>query len=220
MPSACARQLVPIAPPTIVRSKRRVLLTSGGLPVILYVGTEYCSFCATERWALIAALSRFGTFSTLDEMESSAVDFAPNTPTFTFYGSRYSSPYLVFRPYELETDVLGANGYPHLMTVPASLAADARHIDPALVYPLVDVGGRAIARSASFSPMTLAGLSRDEVAGDLVDPTNPVTEGIVASANYLSATICDADGERPVGVCASSGVVAADRSLGIDGRAR
>ena len=37
-------------------------LTANGKPEVLYVGAEYCPFCATERWAMTVALSRFGTF--------------------------------------------------------------------------------------------------------------------------------------------------------------
>ena len=40
-------------------------LTSGGKPEMLYIGAEYCPYCAAERWAMIVALSRFGTFSGL-----------------------------------------------------------------------------------------------------------------------------------------------------------
>src|SRR5580704_4304478 len=36
-------------------------LQSGGKPEVLYIGAEYCPFCAAERWAMIAALGRFGT---------------------------------------------------------------------------------------------------------------------------------------------------------------
>src|SRR4051812_39000218 len=40
-------------------------LTQGEKPLILYVGAEYCPFCAAERWSLVQALSRFGTFHDL-----------------------------------------------------------------------------------------------------------------------------------------------------------
>lgn len=53
----------------------------------LYVGAEYCPYCAAARWAMIVALSRFGTFSNLHLMRSSGQDVYPNTPTFTFYTS-------------------------------------------------------------------------------------------------------------------------------------
>ncbi len=36
-------------------------LTAGGKPELLYMGGEFCPFCAAQRWALAAAVSRFGT---------------------------------------------------------------------------------------------------------------------------------------------------------------
>ena len=47
-------------------------LTLNNKPEILYIGAEYCPFCAAERWSMIIALSRFGTFSNLHFMTSSA----------------------------------------------------------------------------------------------------------------------------------------------------
>ena len=40
-------------------------LTQDGKPRIVYVGAEYCPFCASERWPLVVALSRFGTWNNL-----------------------------------------------------------------------------------------------------------------------------------------------------------
>src|SRR5205823_15010475 len=36
-----------------------------GKPEVLYIGAEYCPFCAAERWSLVYALARFGTFKGL-----------------------------------------------------------------------------------------------------------------------------------------------------------
>src|SRR4051812_14747932 len=33
-------------------------LTADGKPLVLYVGAEYCPFCAAQRWAMVQALSR------------------------------------------------------------------------------------------------------------------------------------------------------------------
>jgi hypothetical protein len=49
---------------------------------------------------MIVALSRFGTFSGLSTTHSSSSDTDPYTPTFTFYGSTYTSQYLNFTPVE------------------------------------------------------------------------------------------------------------------------
>src|ERR1700722_9312273 len=68
-------------------------LTSNGKPEMLYIGAEYCPFCAAERWAMAVALSRFGTFTGVNGIHSSPTDYAPNTPTLTFYKSTYTSKY-------------------------------------------------------------------------------------------------------------------------------
>ena len=36
-------------------------LTSNGKPEMLYIGAEYCPYCAAMRWSMAVALSRFGT---------------------------------------------------------------------------------------------------------------------------------------------------------------
>jgi hypothetical protein len=68
-------------------------LTSGGKPEMLYIGADYCPYCAFERWGMIVALSRFGTFSGLRTVHSgnNPGEVFPNTPTWTFYGSAYTS---------------------------------------------------------------------------------------------------------------------------------
>jgi hypothetical protein len=183
------------------------------LPGIVFLGTEYCSFCAAERWPLIAALSRFGTFSTLYNMDSTATDFAPSTPSFTFYGSQYKSRLVVFRPYEVRSDVPSAHGYAALMSLPSRERRIVRAFDATMQYPFVDIGNVVIVRQAAFSPETLAGATRDSIAGALSDPASPLTQAIVSSANVLTASICAADGERPTRVCTSEGVKAADAAL-------
>ena len=86
-------------------------LTANGKPEMLYMGAEYCPYCAAERWAMIVALSRFGTFSGLSTMHSAAVNGAgqaepyPNTPTWTFHGATYTSKYLTFTPVETQTNI-------------------------------------------------------------------------------------------------------------------
>lgn len=49
----------------------------------LYVGGKFCEFCATERWAILNALSRFGTFQHLSQLRS----YDEQSATFTFYQS-------------------------------------------------------------------------------------------------------------------------------------
>src|SRR5438876_9206536 len=72
---------------------------SGKLEVFYY-GAEFCPYCAAQRWPLIIAMSRFGTFSGLQTTSSSSSDVFPNTPTLTFRNATYSSQYLELRAVE------------------------------------------------------------------------------------------------------------------------
>ncbi len=49
-------------------------LISNGRPEVLYVGAEYCPYCAAERSAVAVALSRFGTLHGLGQTASSPND--------------------------------------------------------------------------------------------------------------------------------------------------
>ena len=79
-----------ITPPSAIAAGAPPV-TSDGKPQILYIGAEYCPFCAAERWPMVIALSRFGTFSGLGLSTSSSTDVFPSTPTLTFHGSTYTS---------------------------------------------------------------------------------------------------------------------------------
>ena len=90
-------------PLTAVTPGVPILRDSAGKPIMLYVGAEYCPYCAAERWSMVVALNRFGSFSNLSIISSSSTDAYPNIPTFTFYKSSYSSPYITFQPVEVKT---------------------------------------------------------------------------------------------------------------------
>ena len=70
------RSLGPTSPPSTARRSR-----PDGKPEVLFIGAEYCPFCAAQRWAMVNALSRFGTFTGLTTTHSSSTDTDPNTPT-------------------------------------------------------------------------------------------------------------------------------------------
>src|SRR5437870_5290426 len=43
-------------------------LTSNGKPEMLYIGAEFCPYCAAMRWSMAVALSRFGVLSPLHDI--------------------------------------------------------------------------------------------------------------------------------------------------------
>jgi hypothetical protein len=174
-------------------------LTSGGKPEMLYIGAEWCPYCAAERWAMAVALSRFGTFSPLRGIHSSATDVYPNTATLTFYRSTYTSKYLVFTP--VENQDVNHN----LLQSPtaAQKALWAKYQPPGDGYPFIDIGNRWVA-AVTYNPQVLQGLTWSQIAADLHSPSSPVAQGADGSANLLTAAICQITGNQPTSVCNSA----------------
>ncbi|HVA60966.1 MAG TPA: DUF929 family protein [Mycobacteriales bacterium] len=195
-------------------------LTANGKPEVVYIGAEYCPYCAAERWAMVNALSRFGTFTNLHTTRSAVND--GNIATFTFYQSTYSSPYVAFTPTETRTNQLSGGTYATLQTPSKALAQLLTRYDgPPYVpvneaggIPFVDIANRYVVDGSSYVPTTLGQLSWTQIAGDLANPSSPVTKGIVGAANELTAAICTATQDLPTDVCAAPGVLAATRHLG------
>jgi hypothetical protein len=212
---------VPITPPLI--TKNQPLLMFDGKPGVFYYGAEYCPYCAAERWPILASLSRFGKFTNLGEMESTSTDVFPNTPTFTFLKAGFTSPYVGLKTEEYESNVKDPAGGFTILQRPTPQEQrlietyDSTKYFPANTsgptFPLVDFGNQALINGASFSPSILQGLSRDQIAADLDDPTNPVTQAIVATSNYMSASTCHITHQQPASVCTSKGVTEAARAL-------
>jgi len=202
------------ANPVIQTIKGGSALTSGGKPEMLYMGAEYCPYCAAERWAMIVALSRFGTFSGLATVHSSSTDTDPNTPTWTFANATYTSKYLTFTTVELTTNVADSSapmGYAPLQTATAAeTALETKYDAPPYVsstdagaIPFVDFGNKYMLAGASYDPALLAGLSWATIATDLHNPSSPVTQAIGGTANYITAAICKLTGNQPASACTS-----------------
>jgi hypothetical protein len=190
-------------------------LTAGGKPELLYLGGQYCPFCAAERWALAAAVSRFGTLSGLSLIHSSPADTDPSTPTLSFEHARYTSKYLAFVPVEWfgqAADPGTPFGHAYLQR-PTAQEQDlfARYGGGSI--PFVDIGNRYVLPQVQYDPATLAGLSWTQVAAAMHDPSSPVAKDIDGAANVITAAICGLTGGQPGGVCQSAGVKAAAGSL-------
>jgi thiol-disulfide isomerase/thioredoxin len=188
-------------------------LTSGGKPEVLYMGAEYCPYCAAERWAMVVALSRFGTFSGLSTVHSgnNSGEPYPNTPTWTFLHATYTSKYLVFSHVEMQTNIptSGGTSYTTLQTpTSAQQALLAKYDAPPYVpsadngaIPFIDLGNEYMISGASYSPQVLQGKSWSQIATALQDPTSPIAEAVDGTANYLTATICKLTGNQPATAC-------------------
>ena len=216
-----------VNPPVPISGQKPLTYPGPGgtsLPGVYYYGADYCPFCAAARWAIITALSRFGTFHNLGDMQSSSSDVYANTQTFTLSKATYTSPYFVFKPDEyLSNEVDAAGNYTVLHKPTPAEAALITKYDTSTYFPqtlpqgengfpFIDFGNKILA-DFIYSPSILASLSRSEIAAGLKNAKNPITQAIITSANYLSASVCNIDGQMPASVCTSSGVTAAAKAM-------
>jgi thiol-disulfide isomerase/thioredoxin len=184
-------------------------LTSAGKPEVLYMGAEYCPFCAAQRWAIANALSRFGTFTGLTTTHSSSTDADPNTPTLTFYKSTYKSDYVNFTSVEETTNAREGNSsntsvpYVTLQTPTAAQTALGQAYDPGGSIPFIDFGNKyvQVGNLAPLDPTLLAGKTWAQVAAAMNDPTSALGKAIVGNANYEAAAICKLTNNLPATAC-------------------
>jgi hypothetical protein len=180
-----------------------ILLGPTQKPEVLYIGAGYCPFCAAERWSMIMALARFGSFTNLHLAQSSGTDVYPSTATFTFYGSSYQSNVLDFASVE-ET---GQDQQSRLQapTVAEQYLFNAYDVAPYTTspggIPFLDLGNQYIEVSSGFSPQLLAGKSWQDIATALANPQAATTQAIVGNANYLTAALCRLTNGQPASVC-------------------
>jgi Domain of unknown function (DUF929) len=179
-------------------------LTEGGKPEMLYVGAEYCPYCAAQRWAMIVALSRFGTFSGLHTVHSSSRDVYPNTSTFTFAGSHYSSKYLSFVPVEETTNVPnGPSSYTPLEKPTAAQQALLTKYNKQGSIPFIDFGNKyvQVGNNPGYGPQDLAGKSWSQIAAALHDPSSSIAKAVGGAANWTTAALCKLTSNQPASAC-------------------
>jgi Domain of unknown function (DUF929) len=179
-------------------------LTQDGKPLVVFVGGEFCPYCAMERWALVVALSRFGTFSNLGHtISSSSTDIFPALQSWSFKDSAFTSSSLVFAPAEVysSTPSPTGTGYEPLQSL-TPIQAKAFDGYPSEL-PFVDIGGQYVALGASANPGVLQNLSLDQIASQLDDPSSPVAQAVDGTANYLIAAMCSVTSTSAAPICTS-----------------
>lgn len=181
-------------------------LASGGKPEVLYMGAEYCPFCATERWAMLNALSRFGTFSNIKFIHSAPDDTPASVPTLTFYKSGYNSKYVTFTPVEMQKIDKSTLQNP----TSEQKALLNKYDAPPYVQgaggsiPFMYFGGKYIVSGASYDYSVLSGKTYAQIAAAMKDPSSDIAKGAIGAANQMTAAICKLTGDQPATACTTS----------------
>jgi hypothetical protein len=183
------------APPTdmvkLVENATGPLYTVGGKPIVVYIGAEFCPYCAVQRWSLIMALMRFGNFTNLTYMTSSAAE--SDLATFTFVGSSYRSSYVVFQPFENEDRNRGA-----LQAIPSNYSTEWRLYGS--IYPFMNFGNKYLIPTSTMIFGSLQGKNWTQVLNE-INSGDAFGTQIRQSANLLTSLICKLTGEQPSSVC-------------------
>ena len=212
--NAVQRTVSPSAVTPLTHITGQPQLTLNGKPDVLYVGAEWCPFCAAQRWALAVALGRFGTLSGLDLTWSSDTvgEAYPRTPTLSFVHATYSSPYISFESVET-----GTRTHQPLQTLSARQQAIFSKYDqnsylsanqpgyPGSI-PFLDVGNSYFQAGSNFLPGVLSGLTQASIAAGLSESSSPVTQQIVGAANEITASICILTHAQPTSVCHATAI--------------
>ena len=185
------------------------LVGATGKPEVFYEGAEYCPYCAAERWAMIVALSRFGTFSGLQTTTSSSTDIYANTVTFTFRSATYTSQYIDFRAVETSD----RNQQP-LQTPTSAEQSLVSKYDSGGTIPFLDFGNRYASTGAMYSPDLLGGMRWPDVALAVQNSDSTQAKAIVGAANLITAAICKLTGDQPAAVCSTASMQGLEKKLG------
>ena len=199
---------------TFVRTKNSppVLTAADGKPEVFFLSGEFCPYCAAQRWGIIAALSRFGSFSTLIPVIASE----GNVPTYTFHGSRYSSQYLHFTPVEVSDNNQPPRSLETLTPEQQKIVStyDAPPYTTSVgSFPFTNVANQRISTGAFYSYSLLVGHDYPDIVDQIKNPSTAISQAVIGSANYLTAAICEVTNNQPSNVCQEGAIPTLQRDL-------
>lgn len=183
---------------------------NGKQPGVLYVGADFCPYCASLRWPLAIALMRFGQLDGLHTMRSSPDDVYPDTTTINFVKATFASDHIRFQAVET-ADRHGKRLQP--LTGQAAQLFQKFDAPPYTKQPggipFLYIGGKWLLLGTLVSPEAFGKQSWEKIADQLADPHSKLFKAVLPQANLLTAAICDTTGGQPAQVCKAPGVQAA-----------
>ena len=184
---------------TDVQNLTGTLFALNGKPILVFVGAEYCMYCAMQRWPLIMALMRFGNFTNLEYMTSAVAE--GDYPTFTFANSSYQSNYVVFQPYE----IYDRGGNP-LATLPTNYTSTWQQYGMSSI-PFLNFADEYFVLGSILNP-TMLGMKNWTSTISSIKAGDTLGSQIKQAANVITAVICETTGNSPASVCDQSSITA------------
>lgn len=163
-----------------------------GKSIVFFMGAGFCPFCAAERWAIVNALSKFGTWEGLTEDRSSDHDEKYlNIPTQSFARARYASAHIEF----IGRETADRNFEPlHELDDRDYEILDSFNPDQIIPFLLID--GQFAQVGSGYSPQLLEDMDHERVRLAIANPSSQVGAAINAETNNIIALICKSIGDR------------------------
>ncbi len=193
---------VPLLTTSVFSSASGSPYVKDGKPIVVYIGGEFCPYCAVERWTIIIALSRFGNFTNLHYMTSADDD--GDYSTFTFTGSSYSSNYVVFQPFEMYNRSRAV-----VLTPPSNYTSE----NPNGGIPFVNVGNSYLLTGSIIpNPGILGSMNWTQIITGIKGNGTLGTQ-IKEGANAITTLICKVTDNKPGSVCGQSVIQLSETEL-------
>ena len=180
-----------------------ILNGPSGKPELFYMGGDFCPFCGAQRWAMIVALSKFGTF---EKPLAPIVSSESDVPTYSFHQAAYKSKYIDFTPVEVNDNQESPQPLDKLTPQQSQLvktydAPPYTSQQNAGSFPFISVGNQYVSVGSYYSPDLLIGHTYDDIVSQMHDPTTDISRGMLGAANYTIAQICKITNNQPGNVC-------------------
>ena len=79
--------------------------------------------------------------------------------------------------------------------------------------PFTDIGNQYLMIGPGFSPQVFEGKNWQQIASALSDSSSPIAQGVIGTANYLTAAICMTTNQKPASVCQAAPIPAIEQTL-------
>ncbi len=169
-----------------------------GKSLVFFMGAGFCPYCAAERWAIVAALSKFGTWEGIVEDSSAGHDEKYlNIPTLSFARAKYDSKLIEF----IGRETADRNFEP-LQELDDKDYQILDTFNPDQIIPFLLIDGQFMQAGSGYSPQLLEGLDHAKVRAALADANSAVGKAIDSEANNIAAMICKSIGGKS-DVCSS-----------------
>jgi Domain of unknown function (DUF929) len=163
-----------------------------GKTLIFFMGAGFCPFCASERWAIVSALSNFGSWQGIVETASADHDEKYlNIPTANFVTAKYTSDYV-----ELVGREIADRYFEPLQELDERDYEILDTFNPDQIIPFLLIDGQFMQVGSGYSPQLLEGMNHAKVKEEVQNLESRVGKAIKTEADNITALICKSIGGK------------------------